>query len=301
MTWGRFEAHARAHAKCRKAGNEAASFWVWAILWSIDNKTDGYLDGSLLGDVMPNAIANEKAKVLADQCANAAIKPGGVGLFERADNGAFIVHDFHHFQPPSDEELREEWNALTLSEKRRLAGQKGAAARWQKEVAKLDSKTDDNPSRARASDRIGGDRVGSEALEGSPEGRDSATIPKFETVREAASRGYAEGIQAVTGSMSSFLVFENEVDIILEMIGATPQWRGLRGNGIANAIRKSAHDYALAHKGAGKFEKGFSPTKWAEWLRAGATAAETGPARPGPARAVQPAAETLFTPDEVHR
>lgn len=172
MSWGRFEAHVRAHAKCRKAGNEAASFWIWAILWAHDNKTDGYIDGSLLGDVMPIAIANEKAKELAEICAKSIIKPGGAGLFERVEGGAYIIHDFHHFQPPADEELAKVWHQLSLSEKRSVAGKKGALARWQKEMAKVDGKSDDTFPRVRA--RVGSEGIGSvgtDSREGSAEGR----------------------------------------------------------------------------------------------------------------------------------
>lgn len=154
MTWTRFEAKARAHAKCVKAGNAAASFWAWAVMWSADNGTDGYLDGSLLGSVLPVPIANAEAKALADLCVGATIKPGGSGLFELAEGG-YIIHDFHQFQPPADEDQKQAW----LHEVRSKAGKKGAQARWQSD-SKLDSKTNGEPSRARAPDRIGPDRIG---------------------------------------------------------------------------------------------------------------------------------------------
>lgn len=126
MTWTRFEPKARRHPKAIKAGNDAASFWQWAIQWSNENETDGYLDESVLHTIPPTAIAPRRAKELAEKCVAAAIKPGGSGLFERVENG-YRIHDFHDYQPPSDEELKRKW----LSEIRSSAGKKGASKRWQ--------------------------------------------------------------------------------------------------------------------------------------------------------------------------
>lgn len=288
MTWSRFDESASVHAKCVLAGNDAASFWQWAVQWCNRNHTDGYIDGRLLHTVQPVPIAKELAKVLAELCVEAVIKPGGVGLMERAEDGAYIIHDFHDFQPPADEDLKSDW----LSRKRSEAGRKGAEARWQKEMANRSGKTMPSPLRARASDRDGTDRIGSEDLEGSAEGGSAA----IESLRDTARRAYGEGIRAVIDG-APFRVMDDEADAIVEVIAADPKLMGLRGARLAQAIRKSAHDYATARRDHAVFEKGFSARKWVEWLRAGQPSGD-GRARPGPARAVQPAAETPWQPEE---
>jgi len=148
VNWTRFDSNARAHAKLAKVGNDAASWWAFAVMWSNQNGTDGYLDGKELGKVLPCHIANDLATTYAEACVAAIIKPGGKGLLERADGG-YQIHDFEQFQPPADEEEKRAW----LSEKRRQAGKLGALARWQN-----DSKPGGKPTRARASDRSGSDR-----------------------------------------------------------------------------------------------------------------------------------------------
>jgi len=136
---------------------------------------------------------------------------------------------------------------------------------------------------------------------GSTEGDGGKTEVRHESVKEAARRGYAEGIRTVIDG-PPFRILDAEIAVILDVIDGTPKWVGLRGSMLADAIRKSAHDYALAHRdvpNAAKFERGFSPTKWAEWLRSGGGAPEPRrPGGPGPARAVQPAAGVTWQPAE---
>lgn len=126
MTWTRFDPKARTHPKAIKAGNDASSFWQWAILWANENETGGFLDDAILHTVPPTPIAPRRAKELAEKCVSAAIKPGGAGLFERVENG-YQIHDFHDYQPPVDQDEKKTW----LSEVRSSAGKKGASKRWQ--------------------------------------------------------------------------------------------------------------------------------------------------------------------------
>lgn len=120
----RFGDHARTSAKLRKAGNEAAAFWVWANMWSNENDTGGFLDAELLGDIPPVAIQQSKAVALANKCVGAVVKRGGMGLFEKVEGG-YQIHDFGDFRPSHMIDP-------VLSEKRRQAGLAGLAKRYGK-------------------------------------------------------------------------------------------------------------------------------------------------------------------------
>jgi len=119
-----FEDAAVHHPKASKAGNEAAAFWHWAIMWSNANGTNGYLDEAILFRIPPVPILPKKAKQLAERCVDASIKPGGAGLFERADGGGYWIHDFDKYYAPPREPTAEE---LELEAKRRA--DKAAAGR----------------------------------------------------------------------------------------------------------------------------------------------------------------------------
>ena len=64
-----------------------------------------------------------------------------------------------------------------------------------------------------------------------------------------------------------FVVLPPEGDAIMSVISAHAKWCALRGEQLAQAIRKSAADYARDRGEHSKYERGLSPTKWAEWLR----------------------------------
>lgn len=143
--------------------------------------------------------------------------------------------------------------------------------------------------------------------EGSPEGGENADptagesgTVRIETVRETACRAYGEGIRAVVDG-PAFRILENESAVLVQVIGDTPKWVGLRGDQLAQVVRKSAADYAMANRESAKFERGFSPTKWVEWLRAGGSSRPRPGVQKGPSRAVQPPAAKLFTPAKEYR
>lgn len=142
MTSSHFAPDARDHAKCVKAGNDAAAFWMWAIQWSRKHRTQGFLDESNLFKIPPVPITVKRAKQLAEQCVAASIKPGGAGLFERAEGG-YLVHDFESFYAADGDVSDAEWEKERLSEVRRAIGREGASKRWQKPIAN-DGKPDGN-------------------------------------------------------------------------------------------------------------------------------------------------------------
>jgi len=107
MTSSNFDSSARDHAKCQKAGNEAAAFWMWSIQWSRKNGTHGFLEEGSLHTIPPTHIKPALAKKLADACVGAVVKKGGVGLLERVEGG-YQIHDFVEWYQPDDEEAAKE-------------------------------------------------------------------------------------------------------------------------------------------------------------------------------------------------
>lgn len=96
--------------------------------------------------------------------------------------------------------------------------------------------------------------------------REEIPLVPHESIRETAIRAYGEGIETVTG-VGGFAMTETEERAVMAGVEASPKWVGLRGEMLGRAIRKSAADYARDRQGEAKFEKGFAPSKWLEWLR----------------------------------
>jgi hypothetical protein len=90
--------------------------------------------------------------------------------------------------------------------------------------------------------------------------------PHRESVREIVRAAYAEGALTVLGGLS-FSVQDSEAEVIVRVVADSPRLCGLRGEALATAIRNSAATYVRARRAEAKFERGFTPTKWAEWLR----------------------------------
>lgn len=91
---------------------------------------------------------------------------------------------------------------------------------------------------------------------------------RVESVRETARRAYGEGIRTVVPG-PLFAVTDEEAQVLTSAIAANPRWVALRGEMLAQAIRNSAASYARENRDRAKFESGFSPHKWLEWLRSG--------------------------------
>ena len=56
----------------------------------------------------------------------------------------------------------------------------------------------------------------------------------------------------------------------------------LRGAPIAEWVKRSAGTYRRVMGESGKFQRGFRPSKWLEWLNAGQPGAKSGPVRAVP-------------------
>ena len=122
--WFKIDDQLAFHPKVMAAGNEAIGLWVRAGAWCSAYLTDGRI---------PKTVAHG----MASDMANAIALANGLLMAKLwlDDGDHYVFHDWDEFQPSASKELarREE-----ISEKRKLAGQKGAKARW--------SKTDDGKS-----------------------------------------------------------------------------------------------------------------------------------------------------------
>ena len=122
--WFKVDDQLAFHPKVMAAGNEAIGLWVRAGAWCSAYLTDGRIPKAVahsMASDMANAIALANSLVMAKLWVD--------------DGDHYVFHDWEEFQPSASKALarREE-----ISEKRKLAGQKGAKARW--------SKTDDGKS-----------------------------------------------------------------------------------------------------------------------------------------------------------
>lgn len=98
--------------------------------------------------------------------------------------------------------------------------------------------------------------------------------PLRESVRELARRAYAEGATTALG-VQTFSLQDSEADVIVRVVRDSAHWSGLRGDSLATAIRNSAAKYIAARRDEPQFERGYAPSKWAEWLRSGGGKTQT--------------------------
>ena len=110
--WFKVDGGLAFHPKIMQAGNEAMGLWVRAGAWSCEQLTDGFIPKEI-ANAMANGMANAMALVMAN-------------LWQEVDGG-FQFKDWDEFQPSGAEERERK---RIISEKRKAAGQKGAAARW---------------------------------------------------------------------------------------------------------------------------------------------------------------------------
>ena len=262
MTWFKVDDGLSMHRKTMEAGNAAMGAWVRMGSYSAQHELDGQV---------PKRIAETLAKPAEIQALMRA------GFLKRDGLGDYVLHDFLVYNPS---------RADLQKDRKRWAEKKRGQRRESPVVSPGDSPGDslDTPHMSPPGSP-GRDGSGSDP-EGSAEGRPP------ESLREACRRGFSEGIRTVVDG-PPFHMLDEEAAVIVEVLMATPKWCGLRGPQAADAIRKSAHDYAVAKKDKAQYEKGFAPSKWAEWLRGGG-AAEAKPSSPQHK-------EFTFEPGELER
>jgi len=244
MTWFKVDDGLAFHSKTMEAGNAAMGAWVRMGSYSAQHELDGRV---------PQRIAQTIGKPTELQALMRA------GFLTRDGLGDYVLHDFLVYNPS---------RADLQADRQRWASKKRRQRPASQGVSPGDTPGDsrENPPLT-PSGSPGRDGTGSDPdPEGSAEGR------PVEGLRDACRRGYSEGIRTVIDG-PPFHMLEDEADIIVAVVRDTPKWCGLRGPQLATAIRKSAHDYATARKDKAQFEKGFAPSKWAEWLRGGGAAA----------------------------
>lgn len=273
MTWSRFDDRTRRHPKIAAAGNEAASFWMWAILHSNEYGLDGFIAEDVLQNIPPIPIAQKRAKELAEKCVSAVVKPGGVGLFEKVDGG-YRVHDIEDFQPTAEESVQ---NRSKRAAAGRAGGIKSGESRRRSKEANNEALASHNEAIDEANNEALASRKHPNASSKNEAKTNPVPIPSreedppivpppVEGVRETARRAFGEGIRTILAG-PPFTLLDDEADVLMRVIADDPRWSSLRGEQLAQVIRKSAADYARDRGQDAKFERGLSPTKWAEWRR----------------------------------
>ena len=131
MSWFKVDDQLAFNAKIVAAGNEAMGLWVRAGSWSAAQLTNGFIPEHM-AIAMANGMANAMANGMAKPCGADALVMAG--LWDEVDGG-YQFHDWAEFQPSAEAE-KEKRKA------RSLAGQKGAAARWN---GKTDGKRHSKP------------------------------------------------------------------------------------------------------------------------------------------------------------
>lgn len=257
MTWSRFDDRTRRHPKVVRAGNEAASFWAWSVLYSNEYGLDGFIADDVLHMVPPVPITPKKARELAEKCVAAVARPGGLGLFERAEGG-YRIHDIEDFQPSSQESTQ---RREKRAQSGRLGGIRSGVARRSKNEASASLDTEANIEANASSLAL---KQTPFALNPVPSRPEDPPTPLG--IRETARRAFGEGIRTVVDG-PPFVLRDDEADVLMRIIADDATLCGLRGEGLAQRIRRLAADYAKDRASDAKYERGLSPSKFAEWYR----------------------------------
>ena len=284
MTWGRFESGARRHAKMtlakkranatrRGRGDSCVAMWREAIDWCNENGTDGFVPAEILEELT----CDPKPEEIADFLVGAVVRPGGAGLFERADGG-YRVHDFLDFNPSAAEERKRKEAARdrmreNRKRKERSPNVRANAERTDVERGANGDRTRDERSRdvpvapAQAPARMRDpDPDPDPRSPQPPEGVDGNGSDRLSELRVA----YARGISAATAnayvpprSVEENLVLEQ----LAETLGADMPWAEFLAR-LTERVTEYVRD-CQTRKQPAKFERGYAPSKFAEWVNAG--------------------------------
>jgi len=134
-----------------------------------------------------------------------------------------------------------------------------------------------------------------------PEGSREGTHPSAKpSLLEQCCRAYADGIASASGAVWQMPDPNHEGPVILGVVQLHRP--NLRGTALADWIKRSAATYRRVTADDWKYQRGFRPTKWAEWLNAGGSALTSG--RPtGTVDPLEPSklyeGERESTPEEI--
>lgn len=112
--WAKFDDRFWSHPKVVLAGNECVGAFVRIVCCCAERLSDGVIDEG-------TALMIAGRKKILDRLVE-------VRLMESREDGGFVVHDWHDWQPSAEETAA---RRSALSEKRSLAGKRGAESRWQ--------------------------------------------------------------------------------------------------------------------------------------------------------------------------
>lgn len=135
MTWFKVCDTLHSHTKTLGVDIGAMGLWVLAASWAADQGTDGFIPAVAVRRLVP---IPDDADGLADSLVSA-------GLWEPAErNGkpGWIFHDWHDYQPSTEDTQR-------LSENRKAAGRKGGQARGKQPLKQTPSKSQASASSKR--------------------------------------------------------------------------------------------------------------------------------------------------------
>lgn len=119
MAWAKLDDKFHSHPTTWIVGLEANGLFCRSVSYCADQLTDGFIPEPWVMAQLPGTKRNQDAHGLVEKLENA-------GLWERIEDGWRIV-GYLDYNPSRDEELA---RRAEISEKRREAGRRGAAAKW---------------------------------------------------------------------------------------------------------------------------------------------------------------------------
>lgn len=108
MPWFKVDDTLHSHPKPRKAGLAALGLWTLAGSYAMNYKTDGFVPEWFVASW-------PQGRRLAD----ALVKHGLWEIGEKDGEAGWFFHDWHHYQPSSDEIEQDRENARERQRKRR--------------------------------------------------------------------------------------------------------------------------------------------------------------------------------------
>lgn len=271
MTWLKLDDKFPHHPKVVGLSDVAFRLHMSALSHCAEYETDGRVVAHAV-TLLTNHTEEERQEAIKDLV--------DAGLWELIVGG-WEIHDFLEWNP-SKAELKA--NRRRWSDKKK-----------KQRIASNDTECPPGSPPECPQRDIGGESGTGRVFSGSGSGSDAREEPKSEarlrkseppklvpvpeSLTATVRRAYGEGVRSVIDG-PPFRVRDDEAEQIVAIVAETPAWVGLRGDALAQVIRKSAADYARARQTNAQYEKGFSPVKWAEWRNGGSQAQQTAKGRP---------------------
>lgn len=252
MPWARFDDRFPSNRKIRLLSDGAFRLYVSSICWSAENLTDGVVKKTELRLVSDVKAASRRAQELVE-----------AGLFEALQEGGWKIHDYHEYNPTS-EQVRADREAKTARQQR-----------WRKK--RQDGAPDPEPPSSRFDVDASTDASHDASRDGAGDAAPRARVPDpTRPVPEDEVDGGGDSAGSEPPDLDHLAPAPIEIDGF-QLTDAMRRWA--HATHPAVDIEHSTAQFISHYRSTGARRKSW-PDAWQKWIRDDAKRAPAAPASP---------------------